>query len=97
MNIKQEDLVRFWTWCGFDAHAFPQEFSLDLIYQYAVPRLQDKGYSITLIAYERNEFGAGIFDEVHDVSMTEINRCDSPTEALFNAIMKVIENEQSNK
>ena len=68
------------------------ELTLDNIYEYAIPKLQDKGYSITLVAYERNEFGCGIFDEIHDVSITEIDRADSPTEALYNAILKVIDN-----
>jgi hypothetical protein len=114
MDIKQQDLIRFWTWCGFiknnvwyigntlespdkkvtlTINTLNSSITLDYLFKYAIPKLQEEGYSITLIAYERNEFGVGIFDEIHGVSAAEINRCDSPVEALYNAVIQVINKE----
>jgi hypothetical protein len=117
MDIKQEDLVRFWAWCGFGKDSIGNitapkstkynpiycgidypEINLDNLYRYAIPKLQDKGYSVTLTAFECSGFSANIFDsmalsrESFLKEPTE-SHADSPTEALFNTIMKVIENE----
>jgi hypothetical protein len=72
---------------------------LDTLYKYAIPKLQDKGYAITLTAFECSGFSANIFDsmalsrESFLKEPTE-SHADTPTEALYNAIMKVIENER---
>ena len=74
---------------------------LDTIYQYAIPKLQDKGYIITLTAFECSGFSANIFNIFDNRALSEESflkepteiKADSPTESLFNAIMKVIENE----
>lgn len=118
MGIKEQDLIKFWTWCGFtlrcpkekDAYGrglwnYPNgtygdlELNPDTIYKYAIPKLQNKGYSITLTAFECSGFSANIFDsralseESFLKEPTEV-RADNPTEALFNAIMKVINQEE---
>ena len=66
--------------------------SLDYIYAYAIPKLQEKGYSIELIAFEHKGFRVAIFDQVHAREFP-LGIADTPTEALLNAIMKVIDNE----
>jgi hypothetical protein len=68
---------------------------LNLLYKYAIPKLQKEGKLVRLIAYECNGFMAEI--ENFSGDLIAFQKADSPTEALCNAIMKVIENEQSNK
>ena len=120
MDIKQEDLIRFWTWCGWTQYPVGRDhfhyeqtkkvmnwiapkghwgnigylprLELTEIYEYAIPKLQDKGYSVTLTANEHKGFSVRIQNEIK-YSGQEIVIMDSPTEALFNAIMKVIDNE----
>ena len=115
MNIRQEDLIKFWTWCGFKQITHAQEYpdistnhpesvvrwlfpnndkdyrlpGLDLnnLYEFAIPELQKEGYSVDLTASEEC-FTANIWTKDGGLS-NEVST--SPTEALFNAIMKVIE------
>jgi hypothetical protein len=52
------------------------------------------GLAITLIAFEESGFNARIITVVPRTLQELANeRADSPTEALYNAIMKVIDNE----
>jgi hypothetical protein len=113
LDIKQEDLIKFWTWCGFTQvdkkkwatpeHLFGDimivdhlpELNLDSIYACAIPKLHKK-YSIILTAFATSGFKVVICRASNGSIFADID-ADTPTEALFNAIMKVIENEQSNK
>ena len=112
MDIKQEDLIRFWNWVGCERKPHPLAFDddgkmwlypdgfympnlpvLDLnnIYRYAIPKLQKEGYATELTAYEHKGFKVRIAHIIRpNFYQTE---SDSPTEALYNAIMKVIDNE----
>ena len=119
MEIKQEDLIRFWTWCGWTQYPVGRDhfhyeqtkkvmdwiapkghwgnigylprLELTEIYEYAIPKLQKEGKLVRLIAYECNGFMA----EIENISgdLIAFQKADSPTEALYNAIMKVIDNE----
>jgi len=82
----KEELSR-WLWLGI---------SLDTLYKYAIPKLQNKGYSIELLAYEYKSFGVFINDEIHEVIFPEV-RNDNPVEALSNAILMVIDKENNGK
>jgi hypothetical protein len=117
MDIKEQVLIKFWTWCGYhikkikgeglwyglpnekhcDRYGTP-ELTLDIIYKLAIPKLQEKGYWVSLIAYEHNGFKAKIADTINDEFLIAdsliTTESDNPTEALYNAIMEVIENEQ---
>lgn len=123
MNIKEQELIKFWTYFGwvyrrsnpnhFKDNPEAQErdmawyhlsydvgfhksppFDLDSIYCYAIPKLQDKGYSVELLAYECKGFRAVIQNVIHEeIHFTVIN--DNPTEALYNAILKVIDNDKT--
>ena len=107
MDIKQEDLIKFWTWFGFrrrlsasenphywqhiNGYAISElpEITLNNIYEYAIPKLQDKGYMVKLVALEHK----GFYVEIEDVIISEIvaeQESDNPTEALYKAIMEVI-------
>ena len=92
MDIKQEDLIRFWTWVGLNfKYSRAPELELDLIYRYAIPKLQKEGYATELTAHEHKGFKVRIAHIIRpNFYQTE---SDSPTEALYNAIMKVIDNE----
>lgn len=74
---------------------------LSEIYEYAIPKLQDKGYWISLIAYEHNGFQAKIADTFNDEFLIADSlitaESDNPVEALYNAIMKVIDKEINGK
>jgi hypothetical protein len=102
MDIKQEDLIRFWTWCGLNyAQWIPRvpEPDLNNLYQYAIPKLQDKGYMIELTAYDNVGFYGEIgFEAIIKHPNYKGNlfdeEADNPTEALYKAIMEVIKNEQ---
>jgi hypothetical protein len=111
MQVKQEDLDKFWAWCGWELKQeeiidaskrkvtmrsawrngietqFP-DLDLNSIYKYAIPKLQKEGYTIDLTASEEC-FTANIFYKDGRLSN---DASDSPAKALFNAIMKVIEN-----
>ena len=113
MDIKQEDLIRLWRWCGLVEQetgswyenkiggkyisATMPTLTLDHLYKFAIPKLQDKGYDIDLGAHRKGGFIANI---IHFKLLTNImldkkyesEYSDSPTEALYNAIMKVIDN-----
>ena len=110
MDIKQEDLIRFWTWCGLVEQetgswyenkiggkyisATMPTLTLDHLYKFAIHKLQDKGFIIELVAHTKNaksKFHARVHR--HDPFKTSFFKSDSPTEALYNAIMKVIDNE----
>ena len=123
MDIKQEDLIRFWTWCGWTQYpearshwhyeqtkkvmdwtapkghygnlGYLPRLELTEIYEYAIPKLQNMGLAITLIAFEESGFNVRIVTVVPR-TLTELadERANTPTEALFNAIMKVIENDK---
>ena len=116
MDIKQEDLIRFWNWVGCERKPHPLAFDddgkmwlypdgfympnlpvLDLnnIYRYAIPKLQKMGYHTELTSYNDGITQARIFTIIN-VEKTNNVACvesKSPTEALYNAIMKVIDNE----
>ena len=110
MDIKQEDLIRFWNWVGCERKPHPLAFDddgkmwlypdgfympnlpvLDLnnIYRYAIPKLNSKNMAVTLIIFD------GCRCLIHVLENGYIYSWDSstPTEALYNAIMKVIDNE----
>ena len=95
MNIKQEDLIRFWNWVGLNfKYSRAPELELDLIYRYAIPKLQKEGLAVTLIAYAGSRFNARIIvSSFRNLQELANESADSPTEALYNAILKVIENE----
>ena len=87
MDIKQEDLIKFWTWCGCFHH---RSIDLNLIYKYAIPKLNSKNMVVTLIIFD------GCRCLIHVLENGYIYSWDAPTptEALYNAIMKVIDNEK---
>ena len=119
MDIKQEDLIKFWTWCGFTQYpqgrknfhydmgvkvmdwiaprhhygnmGYLPRLGLSEIYEYAIPKLQDKGYSVVLTAYEHKGFEAMISDIIHDEVIVAREESDNPTDALYKAIMAVID------
>jgi hypothetical protein len=109
MDIKQEDLIKFWLHFGFKSvhgryygltypdgkyQVIPQ-LTLDNLYQFAIPKLQDKGFIIELVAHTKNaksKFHARVHR--HDPFKTSFFKSDSPTEALYNAIIKVIQQEK---
>jgi hypothetical protein len=104
MDIKQEDLIRFWTWCGFArdgvgiwhcpnkidelGKAIPK-LDLNNLNRYAIPKLNSKNMAVTLIIFD------GCRALIHVLENGYIYSWDAPTptEALYNAIMKVIDNE----
>ena len=90
MDIKQKDLIKFWTWCGFLQQALPQALDLNNIYRYAIPKLQDKDYLITLNSWANKTWRATI---KHPYRKGFYNDAKTPTEALYQAILKVIDNE----
>jgi len=118
VDIKQEDLIRFWTYFGWvydpnkeveprggyifkgiwlssdkQQHLTLPDFTLDNIFKYAIPKLQDKGYSVELRAYENiKRFGCFIKDSQGKLGSNYLadTRADNPTEALYKAIMEVI-------
>jgi hypothetical protein len=107
-NFKKTDKLKLWKFCGFepnrlqyldgdyqyniDAHlwrALP--IDLDTLYEFAIPKLQKEGYSVKLIACDsRKEFTAELMTGGFRMSFIS---ADTPAEALFNAIVKVIDNE----
>ena len=103
MDIKQEDLIKFWTWCGlpqsktsiwwrknvWDANP---DLTLNTIYDWAIPKLQEKGYQTELIARTLKGFAVRITDMISGKVI--ITESDNSTEALYMAIMEVIENER---
>ena len=101
MDIKQEDLIKFWSWCGKKYHTLLQtpELTLDNIYQYALPNLEYFEVRGQLYLHSRFACAAMVRtfagkphkNTVGGIEMTASG--SSPTEALFMAIMKVIENE----
>ena len=119
MDIKQEELIKFWTWCALTQYpqgrknfhydmgvkvmdwiaprhqygnmGYLPRLGLSEIYEYAIPKLQDKGYSVVLTAYECTGFLAEIQDQIHNTN-SEIAVCDNPTEALYRAILQIINN-----
>lgn len=121
MNIKQEDLIRIWTWCGFTQYptgrknfhyeqtvkvmdwiapkghygnmGYLPRLELTEIYEYAIPKLQDKGYFIALIAYEHKGFKVNVSHITNNDAQFSVES-DNPTEALYSAIMKVIDSEK---
>jgi hypothetical protein len=133
MDIKQEDLVRFWTWCGWEymgktnsatsglvlalkptwrfktgEHIFRgktipnydtfygkcPDLNPTSIYKFAIPKLQKEGLAVTLIAYAGSRFNARIIvSSFRNLQELANESADSPTEALYNAILKVIKNE----
>ena len=109
MDIKQEDLIKFWTWFGFrrrlsasenphywqhiNGYAISElpEITLNNIYEYAIPKLQDKGLRTVLEAFEQSWFQVYIVKL--DDTFAANERADNPTEALYKAISVVIDKE----
>jgi len=104
MDIKEQDPIKFWTWCGFEkdklrkidgSYHYLKEpllwlalpLCLDTIFQYAIPKLQEKGYNLHLDS-RSSKFFAVIFNSSEKRMGLGIS--DNPTEALYNAIMKVV-------
>ena len=108
MGLKQEDLRKLWKWCGLIEQSTgtwyedkiggkfisTQTPSLTLtnIYEYAIPKLQKEGKYIYLIAVDNKGFVCNI-EGLLGARIAQAES-DSPTEALYNAIMKVIDNEK---
>ena len=109
MDIKQSDKLKLWLFCGFelnrlqytdgdyqyheDVHlwiALP--ICLDTLYKYAIPKLQKEGILIELSPVRYKGFTAKTIS-ANGYSSLALEIYDSPTEALYNAIMKVIDNE----
>ena len=106
MNIKQEDLIRFWNWCGLVEQETGSWYenkvggkyisvtmptlTLDHINKFAIPKLNSKNMAVTLIIFD------GCRCLIHVLENGYIYSWDSstPTEALYNAIMKVIDKEK---
>jgi hypothetical protein len=127
MDIKQEDLVKFWTWFGFLPITYAQEYpeistnhpgdivmwlypdkdknyhlpNIDLnnLYQYALPNLEYFEVSgqlylhshLACCAMVRTFAGKPQKDTVGGIE--KLASGNTPTEALYNAIMKVVNNE----
>jgi hypothetical protein len=118
MDIKQEDLIKFWTWCGLVEQetgswyenkiggkyisATMPTLTLDHLYKFAVPKLQEKNYELQLLAYTTKGFyisieltivGAKWYqDSWKSIAEFDTDALD-PSVDLFTAIMKVIDNE----
>ena len=77
-----------------DAHLWTAlPICLDTLYKYAIPKLQKEGLAITLIAYAGSRFNARIIvSSFRNLQELANESADSPTEALYNAILKVIDN-----
>jgi hypothetical protein len=71
MDIKQEDLIKFWTWCGFvrdgvgiwhcpnkidEIGKATPKLDLNNLFKYAVPKLLEKNYELQLLAYTTKGF-----------------------------------------
>ena len=120
-DIKQEDLIKFWAWCGWTQYptgrdhfhyeqtkkvmdwiaprghfgnmGYLPRLELTEIYEYAIPKLQKEGLAVTLIAYAGSRFNARIIvSSFRNLQELANESADSPTEALYNAILKVIDN-----
>lgn len=65
------------------------ELDLNNLFEYAVPKLQDKGIVIDLIAYEHKGYGC-IATSVVDMVTLEVVRDDNPAEALGQVILQLI-------
>lgn len=72
--------------CGFPV------LSLDTIFKYAIPKLQENGDIIEFTTLECNSFDCRV-GNVIDGSWNRGVSSDNPIEALFDAIYEVIENE----
>jgi hypothetical protein len=125
MDIKQEDLIRFWTWCGWELKQedvidasktkvtiksawrngietqFP-DLDLNSLYCYAIPKLQKANYMLYFNAYTEKGFYIAIEQTLKDTkwyqdtwkSIVEFDTdAADPTNDLYNAILKVIDNE----
>jgi hypothetical protein len=69
------------------------KITLDNLYRYAIPKLQDKGYQIDIVCFEHKGFSVAILDVCKDTNILVEIRSDNLVEALFNAILKVIDKE----
>ena len=109
MDIKRSDKLKLWLFCGFelnrlqytdgdyqynlDAHLWKAlPICLDTLYQFAIPKLQKEGILIELSPVRYKGFTAKTIN-ANGYSSPELKIYDTSTEALYNAIMKVIENE----
>ena len=118
MDIKQEDLIRFWTWCGWTQYPVGRDhfhyeqtkkvmdwiapkghfgnigylprLELTEIYEYAIPKLQKEGILIELSPVRYKGFTAKTIN-ANGYSSLALKVYDTPTEALYNAILKVID------
>ena len=114
MDIKQEDLIKFWTYFGFQFRRPLPEYSMGIpsekdwyspfdkhhtcqlpqitlasLYKYVIPKLQDKGYQSELIALTHGKFAVSLTDMYSGEQI--IIESKQPTEALYKAIMAVID------
>jgi len=97
-NFHYEQTKKVMDWIAPKGHfgnaGHLPRLELTEIYEYAIPKLQNMGLAITLIAFEESGFNVRIVTVVPR-TLTELadERANTPTEALYNAIMKVIDNE----
>jgi len=99
-DIKQEDVVKFWTWCGLRqqetgtwytddgeyVYIETPPLELNYIYRYAIPTLLKDGYTVELIA-TKECFTTNIFYVDGKLSNAS---SEYPSYAIFSAILKVI-------
>jgi hypothetical protein len=120
VDIKQEDLIKFWTYFSFKKNkhftlngwdsplglpsnlnsqseiaGYLPQIRLENIFEYAIPKLQDKGYAVTLTAFEHKGFRVEI-QHISNEFVDSMVDSDDPTEALYKAIMEVIKNADTN-
>jgi hypothetical protein len=108
MDIKQKDLKILWKWCGLveqETGSWYEDkiggyysvkmptLTLDHLYKFAIPKLQKEGYAVDLTAFEHSGFRATIINMIVFKANHLEASADTPTEALYNAILKVIDNE----
>ena len=96
-NFHYEQTKKVMDWIAPKGHygnmGYLPRLELSEIYEYAIPKLQDKGYSIELLATNidnRNRFKCEIrkFPEEYTTIFA-----DNPIDALYTAILKVIDKE----
>jgi hypothetical protein len=97
MDIKQGDLIRFYQWVNGGLYRNDDKVSqptLQFFYDHAIPKLQEKGYTVILEAYEHTGFSVVIRQVTRESAHSFISDSDDPVEALYKAIMEVINHEK---